>query len=211
MSRLVVISPHLDDAVFSCGTLISAASLVTPVTVMTVCAGIPGHFDHATSLDFAAGFLSSKEAMQTRRAEDAEACRILGAQFVHLDVLDSQYVDDDGSRVEIMRGAIKAGLYHIGLSPEWALDLDAPKILAPVGIRHVDHKNVALACMGIATLLYQELPYRVLWPGNTTPSRLVMELPTSAAKQAAIFCYRSQLGDGPAGAELSAPELYHYA
>lgn len=59
--RIVVVSPHLDDAAFSCGTMISAAALSSTVVIVTVCDG-----------------------EEPRRLEDIGACAILGASHIHL-------------------------------------------------------------------------------------------------------------------------------
>lgn len=201
---LVVISPHLDDAVFSCGTLIAAQAVARQrPLIVTVCAGVPDG-DFVTQLDQAAGFATSREAVLRRREEDLEAAAILGADVRHLDVLDGQYDRDDPLD---RRNAIRAALDTVET-------LGPFEVLAPVGIRHADHGLVAAACADFADWLYEELPYRVLWPDmrpDGLPEEPALHLPTSNLKERAIACYRSQLGDGPAGIELRQFERYHRA
>ncbi len=202
MTSLVVVSPHLDDGVFSCGSLISACRLVCPVVIVTVFAGMPGKRVAASTLDRTAGFDSAALAVASRRREDANACAILGCDYLHLDVLDGQY---DTSSPEHREKKIAEALKQVLRMPG--------TLLGPWGIRHHDHIAVANALRGQANLLYEELPYRVLW-SEYLPHDLaspVLELPTTALKQAAISCYRSQLGDGPAGEALYAAERYHRA
>ncbi len=199
---LVIVSPHLDDAVFSCGTLIAATALHHPVIVVTVCAGLPDP-DVLAPLDHAAGFTSSVEAVEKRREEDLAAANLLGYAAIHLDCLDGQYSTSSlAARVSSMSVEIENTLGRFR---------GGQRIVAPVGLRHPDHQAVAAVCAPWAALLYEELPYRVLWP-ETRPDGLgepALELPSCAAKAKAIECYRSQLGDGPAGPELAENERYH--
>lgn len=203
-----MISPHLDDAVFSCGTLIAATAFTQRVLIMTVCAGIPEEDAPLASLDAAAGFRSSREAVLARRAEDARAARIIGATVVHLDVLDQQH--DRGDPLD-RPARIREELARTFVGDAYAMRLVT--LIAPLGLRHIDHRHVAVACASLADYWYEELPYRVLWP-ETRPTGLgapFLELPSCPAKAEAILCYRSQLGDGPPGLELAAPERYHRA
>lgn len=170
---LVVISPHLDDAVFSCGTLIATAALLMDVTIVTV-------FD----------------GDEERQQEDRDAAALLGAGVDHLGLAE-------GAGVEAVFVKIALSAHH-------------GTTFGPLGLRHADHVTVAEACSkgGRARVdyLYEELPYRVLWP-EYLPHPLptpILELPVSAAKLAAVRCYQSQLGGEP-GEALWAGERYHRA
>jgi len=82
--RVVVVSPHLDDAALSLGAAIArAARRGTPVTVLTPLAGDP---DSAEPDPWAltCGFATAGEAARARREEDRRACAILGAEPVWL-------------------------------------------------------------------------------------------------------------------------------
>jgi len=89
----VYLSPHLDDAVLSCGGLIAAqVRLGHPVLILTVCAGDPP----AGELTPLARVLHERwqTGLQTaavRRAEDLAACARLGAAARHLDLPDCIY------------------------------------------------------------------------------------------------------------------------
>jgi LmbE family N-acetylglucosaminyl deacetylase len=156
----LIISPHLDDAVLSCGQMIADNS---DCTVVTVFAGIPPH-DQLTPYDEHSAFKSSRDAVIARRAEDIRAMRVLEADYIHLDHLDSQYqplkpeqVRDDLERVI---------LAHF---PEG----EERRVLSPYGLRHPDHELVYESVRAIWAhgkgpidrfFVYEELPYRVLWP-----------------------------------------------
>src|SRR4051794_5566646 len=86
---LAVVSPHLDDAVFSCAGLIAAHP---GTTVVTVFGGVPADAaQRVTDWDRDCGFANAAEAMAARRREDVEALALLGARPQVLDFCDSQY------------------------------------------------------------------------------------------------------------------------
>lgn len=145
--NVLIVSPHLDDAVLSLGQFMAA----TRTIVVTVFAGIA---EGLSDYDKSCGFDSSTEAMLTRRREDAGACALVGADVVHLDFLDHQYRmgTNDDDIVESLIPFYKS---------DWV-------ILAPLGIGHPDHVQTA-RCARVARgdgtmFLYEELPYRVLHP-----------------------------------------------
>jgi GlcNAc-PI de-N-acetylase len=96
--RLVVVSPHLDDAAFSVGALVVDLSRAgTEVTNVTVFAGDPSSTVPAGVWDRRAGFTSAGAAAATRRAEDERASRLLGMKPVWLPFHDDTYPDDRAS------------------------------------------------------------------------------------------------------------------
>jgi LmbE family N-acetylglucosaminyl deacetylase len=89
---VVVVSPHLDDAVLSLGAAIARATRRGGrVTVLTVLAGDPSSAEAAGEWDRAAGFRSAGEAAGARRAEDERACGLVGATPAWLPFPDLQY------------------------------------------------------------------------------------------------------------------------
>src|SRR5690348_7134866 len=70
LTRILVLSPHLDDAVLGCGHLLAAHP---GTTVLTVFAGAP----------------------VARRREDVDALDELGVEPVWLDFVEHQYLDRD--------------------------------------------------------------------------------------------------------------------
>src|SRR5262245_53606305 len=80
--RVVIVSPHLDDAVLSCGRFLGAH----PGThVVTVFAGNPPAYPEPLRLwDLQSGFAPGDDVMEVRRQEDKAALAILDASPVHL-------------------------------------------------------------------------------------------------------------------------------
>ncbi|MFS8976489.1 PIG-L family deacetylase [Cupriavidus necator] len=136
---VTVISPHLDDAVFSCGTLLAA---VHAARVVTVFAGVPPADMAAPEGDRAAGFATAEQAMLARRREDNHALTMLGAHPVWLDFWGSQYGRPYTPR------EIAAGLQRV-LSTQ-----TEGVVVAPLGLFHADHVLVHDACR----LLMQTTP-----------------------------------------------------
>jgi LmbE family N-acetylglucosaminyl deacetylase len=91
-ATIVVVSPHLDDAVLSLGAALSrAARRDADVTVLTVLAGDPGSSTPAGEWDAQGGFRTEGDAATARRQEDARACSLLGVAPRWLPFGDDQY------------------------------------------------------------------------------------------------------------------------
>lgn len=205
---LLVVSPHLDDAVLSCGQLLSQCA---GATVLTIFAGVPPAAPDRTAWDAACGFSSSRQAVLSRRGEDAEALRRLGARPLWLDFLDSQYGDTPSA--DAVAGALSEVVH--GMQPA--------TVLMPLGLYHSDHELAHEACLlarrrthGPQWIAYEDAMYRRC--GGALQQRLAQLLaqgvvatpiapdglwsaalgragsPWSAAtKHEAIRCYTSQL------------------
>ncbi|SPR99094.1 PIG-L family deacetylase [Cupriavidus taiwanensis] len=130
-AAVTVISPHLDDAVFSCGGLIAAARAARVVTVF---AGVPPADMAAPDWDQAAGFASAEQAVLSRRREDNHALTMLGAHAVWLDFWDSQY----GRRYTARQ--LADALRTVLLTQTEGV------VVAPLGLFHSDHALVHDAC-----------------------------------------------------------------
>lgn len=85
---VLVVSPHLDDALLSAHELVRRRS----AEVWTVFAGDPER-PVTTEWDLECGYPDSRALMVQRRAEDAAACATVGARYRHLGGLDSVYTD----------------------------------------------------------------------------------------------------------------------
>jgi len=91
LERIVVVSPHLDDAVLGCGRLMAAHP---GATVVTVYAGAPDAYpDPMTRWDALAGFEPGDDVLGARKEEDRKALTELGATPRHLDFVEHQYLD----------------------------------------------------------------------------------------------------------------------
>jgi LmbE family N-acetylglucosaminyl deacetylase len=149
---LLVLSPHIDDAVFSLGaTIARAARAGAEVRVLTVFGADP-HSDAASEWwDKAAGFSSVGEAARARRDEDRRACALVGAAPDWLPFNDATYADPRDAD-EIWARLVRA------------ID-GADAVLVPgYPLAHVDHAWLARLVFerglaGVRVGLYAEEPY----------------------------------------------------
>jgi LmbE family N-acetylglucosaminyl deacetylase len=197
LGKLVVVSPHLDDAVFGCGELLAACP---GSIVVTVFAGIPARYSELTEWDAAAGFGAGEDVMVARRDEDRRALAIVGALPIWLDYCDSQY-----QRLPTAQ--------TLAASLESTLARYAPEtVIVPCGLFHSDHKRVHEAALitlnrdqGRRWLAYEDTLYRRI-PGLVqerlaallsagiiaTPGALELR-GHKTRKGRAVRCYASQL------------------
>ncbi len=93
LDRIVVVSPHFDDAA------LGAAHLLTShpgSSVVTVLAGRPPAYpDEVTDWDAAGGFVTGDDVVAVRREEDRAAMASMGAHPVWLEFADHQYLSQE--------------------------------------------------------------------------------------------------------------------
>jgi LmbE family N-acetylglucosaminyl deacetylase len=196
LGKLLVISPHLDDAVFGCGAMLAKCHSAVAVTIF---AGIPpDDGEPATPWDRACGFSDARQAMSCRRREDQKALEHLGARPVWLPFLDSQY-DASPPASDIVAELLRT-----------LLEERPDSVLIPMGLYHSDHELAHAACIAVRKiapmqdwLLYEDAIYRRhagllqirlarLWQAGITVTPMLVE-PTVTGKQAAVRCYASQI------------------
>ena len=211
-SRLVVLSPHLDDAVYSACSILSTTVHREVVTVVT-----EGRAGVSTAWSSLTGFPDSATEHRARRAEDEAVLRELGVAPRHLGAC----TDDRKGIFESIR------IYMAGLEPEidriaWLLPAGAgrqhsraARLFARVSRRpledgpHPEHVQVrdaatrTLARQPAALWgYYAELPYawqqslagierRLPWPDQARPGFFSAD-PDPAAKRVAAAGYLSQ-------------------
>lgn len=142
--RLIALSPHLDDAVFSIGAALSGARAAgADVRILTVFAGDPDSLAAPGWWDGKAGFRSAGEAARARREEDQRACALIGAAPIWLPFPDHQYARDLPDVWETLEPILaSADLLLIPGFPlkhsdhAWlnALILDHRALLPPIGL-----------------------------------------------------------------------------
>jgi LmbE family N-acetylglucosaminyl deacetylase len=195
-SVFAVISPHLDDAVFSCGRLLAAHP---GSYVITVFAGRPRTNGPLLPWDRAAGFAKGQDVVGARREEDRAALAMLGAKPLWLDFVDAQYGVE--SKLPDIRKALAAALRTFAVR----------FVFFPLGLFHSDHRLVRRAAATLARresdlrwFAYSEAIYRGI-PGVETsgieslrragfiPRRARLRLGASSQKRRATQCYASQL------------------
>jgi LmbE family N-acetylglucosaminyl deacetylase len=153
--RLFVVSPHFDDAVFSCGALLA----ISPdAAVCTVFAAPPEH-DMCTEWDTKAGFAGAYESVHARTIEDNHALAVLDAIPLRLPFRDAQYLDSPS--ISKLAGVLEETIYGS----------TADTLLMPLGLFHKDHVLVYDACCEILPRMshltwfaYEEAIYRPM-PG----------------------------------------------
>jgi LmbE family N-acetylglucosaminyl deacetylase len=143
-SQTVVISPHLDDAVLSCWHLLEGATVVNVFTGLPE-PGTVGWWDTLT------GSSDSLERMHERRAEDAAALGLAGAEAVALDLLDEQYRANGGppAVVEALADQLPAAdevfvPMGVFLSADHALVRDAARQLRDDVRIYADHPHAGI-------------------------------------------------------------------
>jgi LmbE family N-acetylglucosaminyl deacetylase len=186
--RSVICSPHFDDAVLSCWSLLERDPASTVVNVFT---GAPDS-DFTYWFDQQNGVLSSAMGMQQRADEDRYALGLVGKSPIDLGMLDRQYrLRPSPWLHKLFRNAplvrnvllrlpfLDSVLYS--MAPPDVNQLadaitrampDATSIWVPAGIGgHADHllvrqAGLVLAARGLKVCIYADMPYvfRFGWP-----------------------------------------------
>ena len=184
-SRVLVVSPHLDDAIFSLGA--AMASHIRnggSVTVLTVLAGDPNTSEPAATWDRLSGFTTARESVLARRCEDKEACSVIGVAPIHLDGQDGQYSparDDDSLGAAIRLAAARHDEVLVPGHP----------------LHHPDHEYVnrlTLAALvpGTRIRLYAEEPYTA-WLRRSAAADLMEDSSTEPAGWGSVLAGASAI------------------
>jgi LmbE family N-acetylglucosaminyl deacetylase len=201
LDRLVVVSPHLDDAVLGCGQLLSHHP---GAMVVTVFGGRPEAYpDEVTGWDAIGGFKQGDDVVAIRREEDRSALAVFDASPVWLEFADHQYVPEDArDEADEVAEALDAVL----------VELDPTAVFFPFGLANPDHVMTHRATRSLidrhpdwAWFCYEDSGYkhipgmlawrvsslfrRKLWP---TPAVIAVD-PSRERKLRALACYASQL------------------
>jgi len=212
----IYLSPHLDDAVLSCGGRIwQQAQAGDRVLVVAIFAGAPALdtplSPFAQALHVRWGRIDG--AVARRQEEDLAALALLGAEAVHWPYTDCIYRRTSGGRFLYASEEALWGEVHPAeksLLTELAARLTAlplgqnGTVYAPLGVgHHVDHQIVrrAVEATGYALTYYEDFPYAedaqavqvVLGEGQWQAESAPLSEEAWEAKIAAIACYRSQL------------------
>jgi len=171
LDRIVVVSPHSDDAVLSAGDLIAVASTATVVTVF---AGTPAAYPEPLGVwDRACGFRPGDDVAAVRRAEDERALARLGADVVHLPHLQHSHRRDAGDVPGPPDDLDRALSGLVG---------GATAVVVPLGVGHPEHRVVADAALRVRSgapdaswIAYADVPYAAI------PGRLAHRLGELAA------------------------------
>jgi LmbE family N-acetylglucosaminyl deacetylase len=169
-NRIVVLSPHPDDAVWSLGGVISALQSRNDVVIVTLFDGDPPSESLARSRSRSERWRMFGD-MAVRRDEDAKAARRLGCSLLSVGCLDAAMrLKPDGTferptldaLLQRLEPGSEAALLHRLEQRLRELILPSDRILAPLGFGgHVDHQIThALARRLRRTAgYYAEFPY----------------------------------------------------
>jgi len=222
LDRIVVVSPHFDDAVQGAGYLLAGHPATTVVTVF---AGRPPAYPETpTEWDALGGFTAGDDVVALRQAEDVTALGVLGAAAHWLDFSDHQYLDPSQrcSPNDIAPPLLAA-----------LRSLEPTAVFVPFGLANPDHDLTHRAARlvmddlpDVAWFCYEDagycnlpglLAWRIsalfrtgLWP---TPAIVPVSLDPER-KHRALACYASQLpplrADHLLDARIAAPVPEQY-
>jgi LmbE family N-acetylglucosaminyl deacetylase len=204
-SRIVVVSPHFDDAAMGAGHLLAS---YPDTTVVTVLGGRPPAYpDPPSDWDALGGFVAGDDVVAVRRAEDQAAMAVLESGYRWLDFSDHQYLAPEARPTPDDVAPVLAATIA---------EIDPTSVFFPMGLANPDHVMVHEACLLIRAATeeedgerewfcyedhgYKHLPgmlaWRVAkllrshpWP---TPA-IVPHAPDEERKRRAIWCYTSQI------------------
>jgi len=222
LERVVIVSPHLDDAVLGCGQFMAAHP---GVTVVTVFAGNPPSYPDPMRLwDLQSGFAPGDDVMEVRRTEDHAALGLLDATPHHLDFVEHTYNPGDRPVApDVLSPVLRDALAM----------LEPTLVLSPFGLANPDHDVTHRACMlvrdeltGPSWWLYEDMGYKhipgmLAWRVSSLFRRGVWPTPEcppvaldDGRKSAAVQCYPSQLlaleDDWQIATKLAAPAPEQY-
>ncbi len=201
LARIVVVSPHFDDAAMGAGHLLGSYD---DTTVITVLGGRPPTYPAEPSdWDALGGFVAGDDVVALRQLEDVAAMAVLDSAYRWLDFPDHQYLavgerPTPADVAPVLGAAIAA--------------IDPTAVFFPMGLANPDHDMTHDACLLVQAEQpdrtwfcyedhgYKHLPgllaWRVakllrspLWP---TPA-IVPHVPDEDRKRRAIWCYTSQI------------------
>jgi len=227
LARVVVLSPHPDDAVLSCGQFLSRHP---GVTVVTVFCGFPATYpDPPNRWAQLCGFEAGDDIIAVRRDEDRRALALLGATPVHLDGFAEADLQPDEPVATAAQVADALKPIIAALAPTL--------VVLPLGLANPEHVTLHDAALllrdrtagqpappgwiAYQDVAYHQIPGILAWRISTLfrsglwPTPVAMPLdPGHGLKQAAMAEYGSQVkaleADWSLGRRLDAPTPEQY-
>ena len=139
-TRIVVVSPHFDDAAMGAGHLLAS---YPDTTVITVLGGRPPAYPaEPTEWDALGGFVAGDDVVAVRREEDVAAMAVLESGYQWLDFSDHQYLAP-ADRPTPADVAPVLGESIAALEPT--------AVFFPMGLANPDHVMVHDACLDVMT------------------------------------------------------------
>lgn len=199
-TRWIFLSPHLDDAVFSCGGLISFLSgNGIDVEIWTIFSDQEEDPECFTEFvrSLHTRWQSGDHPYEFRKREDATACKIVGARQVHFGYLDCVYrvLPESGKPVitsneELLQGIRPEESYLVRkITSRLQKRLTESSIwVCPLGLgNHMDHQITRQAAEKVRQMMlyYADLPYAFRSPALSFPGmiQLSFDLPEKNIQQ----------------------------
>jgi LmbE family N-acetylglucosaminyl deacetylase len=201
LERVLVCSPHFDDAALGAAYALFAHP---GSTVVTAFGGPPARYpDPPTEWDALGGFRAGDDVVALRREEDRAAMSVLGATPVWLDFVDHQY----------LASAERAEPKEVAAALTDVLESVAPTaVFLPMGLANPDHVALHDAGMLLASERrdvmwfcyedsgYKHIPGLLAWriaklfASDLWPTPMIVPVDVDHdRKRAAVECYASQL------------------
>ena len=161
LDRVLLLSPHLDDAIISCGTFL----LANPgATVVTMFAASPAAYaDPLNEHDQACGFQPGDDTMAIRREENERAMAAVAATPRWLEYCQNSHQPREDP-IAIPAGGVDA-------VRDAVREVDPTCVVAPLGLLHADHQALHATALAVraaerdrAWFFYSDLPYAYI-PG----------------------------------------------
>ncbi|WP_051907843.1 PIG-L deacetylase family protein [Flavimarina sp. Hel_I_48] len=183
--KILLISPHLDDAVFSVGgiaaELAAQGTEVSILTCFTQSVKNPTGFALACQLD--KNLPADVDYMELRRLEDQKACQLLGIKTYWGDLPEAPHRGYTSAK-ELFQDLKKQDTIAEKLLPlieKWIEEIKPGLVLYPKGIgNHVDHQQVCNVMQQLkkrfATINYlqwYDQPYLMRNPDSLTENPIV--------------------------------------
>ncbi len=214
------LSPHLDDAVLSCGgTIHRLTQQEESVVILTIMAGDPPSPLPQSPIiqDLHQRWDVGYNPITNRRTEDERAAKRLGARPVHMLIPDCVYRTSDALVLYPSEESLWAKPHPMDNALAILVETPLPfaaeitSLYMPMGVgHHVDHQIVrdwaltlGKANPQLSVKLYEEYPYtrdkiavtqaRRLIAAEMNPKIVALDEVNVAAKTEAISCYKSQI------------------
>lgn len=217
MKKYVILSPHLDDAVLSCGDYISY--LIEQKCKVKVISVFAGNYNEKCISNLAKEFHSMCELtnniVEIRKKEDKKAMELLGCSCIHMEFMDCIYRYNTLGEFaytdfcQIYESNVNEGeeIVQKIISSIHKVISDADVILSPLAIgNHIDHMIVSYAARKLEKIcpkkmiFYEDFPY-VLHYKSSEWKDLVKDMKCKTIelretffinKLKAVECYLSQ-------------------
>ncbi len=229
----VFLSPHLDDAVLSCGGLIyELIQQGEQIEICTICAGDPpaGNFSPLAEMLHQRWGVTAHDSQATRRQEDYAACQVLGAIPYHFDIPDCIYRrnPETGEPLITSNVALFQPLpaVEVPLATWLAMQLadhipSNSRIVCPLAVGgHVDHHLTRTAAERMSRPLwyYADYPYLLKQSGKLheyiSPKwqdhPISVSLSGCRVWQDAVACYQSQISTFWSSIDEMKQAICHY-